>query len=56
MKKVVLSIVLSTAIFSHIMADDSSFKETNRDEVNINFKNLKIADFIKMVAKITGKR
>ncbi len=29
--------------------------KSNPDEVNINFKDLKIVDFVKMVARITGK-
>ncbi len=56
MKKIVLSFILiSSLATTTVLAKDDSFRETNRDEVNINFKDLKIVDFIQMVAKITGK-
>ncbi len=56
MKKIVLSFILvSSLAISSIEAKDDHFRETNRDEVNVNFKDLKIVDFIQMVAKITGK-
>ena len=55
MKNIVLSLALVATLSSVSFAKDTKFKETNRDEVNINFKDLKIVDFIKMVAKITGK-
>ena len=56
MKKIVLSFILVGALaHSTLDAKSESYRETNRNEVNINFKDLKIVDFIKMVAKITGK-
>ena len=56
MKKIVLSLCLaSTLVSTTVMAKEETFRKTNREEVNINFKDLKIVDFIKMVAKITGK-
>lgn len=56
MKKIVLSFILvSSLAISSLHAKDDNFRETNRDEVNINFKDLKIVDFIQMVAKISGK-
>jgi len=56
MKKIVLSFMLvSSLAISSLQAKDDNFRETNRDEVNINFKDLKIVDFIQMVAKISGK-
>jgi general secretion pathway protein D len=56
MKKIVLSFILIGSLASvTLQAKDAHFRETNRNEVNINFKDLKIVDFIKMVAKITGK-
>ncbi len=56
MKKIVLSFILvSSLAISSMQAKGDAFRETNRDEVNINFKDLKIVDFIQMVAKITGK-
>ncbi len=56
MKKIVLSFILvSSLAISSMQAKGDNFRETNRDEVNINFKDLKIVDFIQMVAKITGK-
>ncbi len=54
MKKIVLSLALVSTLYGTLSAE-TKFRETNRDEVNINFKDLKITDFIKMVAKITGK-
>ncbi len=56
MKKIVLSFILASSLsVSSIEAKGDNFRQTNRDEVNINFKDLKIVDFIQMVAKITGK-
>ena len=56
MKKITLSLLLASALaLVPMQAKEKEFRDTNRNEVNINFKNLKIADFIKMVAKITGK-
>ncbi len=56
MKRTVLSLILLSALAtSSMMAKEDTYRQTNRDEVNINFKDLKIVDFIKMVAKITGK-
>ena len=55
MRKTVLSLAVIATLSSSLAAKSDSFRQTNRDEVNINFKNLKIVDFIKMVAKITGK-
>ena len=56
MKKITLSLLLITSLATAAtVTKDDNFRETNRKEVNINFKNLKIVDFIKMVAKITGK-
>ncbi len=56
MKKIVLSFILVGSLASsQIVAKEGGYRETNRNEVNINFKDLKIVDFIKMVAKITGK-
>ncbi len=55
MKKVLLSLAVVITLASSMVAKDKKFKETNSDEVSINFKDLKIVDFIKMVAKITGK-
>jgi len=56
MKKTVLSLLLISALAtSSLMSKNDTYRETNRDEVNINFKDLKIVDFVKMVAKITGK-
>ncbi len=56
MKKIVLSLILVSSLgISSMQAKHDTFRPTNRDEVNINFKDLKIVDFIKMVGKITGK-
>ena len=55
MRKIVLSIVLTTALSITAYSDNIGFKKTTTDEVKINFKDLKIVDFIKMVSKITGK-
>ena len=55
MRKIVLSIVLTTALSLTAYSSDTAFKKTTTDEVKINFKDLKIVDFIKMVSKITGK-
>ncbi len=55
MKRVVLSLAVVATLSMSVVAKSKEFRETNRDEVNINFKDLKIVDFIKMVAKITGK-
>jgi len=56
MKKRVLSLLLVSALAtSSLLAKEDTFRKTNRNEVNINFKDLKIVDFIKMVAKISGK-
>ncbi len=57
-RKIAYSLLVLTLLSTQtVLAEDSGskFRETNRDEVNINFKDLKIVDFIKMVAKITGK-
>jgi general secretion pathway protein D len=56
MKKRAISLLLVSALAtSSLLAKEDTFRKTNRDEVNINFKDLKIVDFIKMVAKISGK-
>ena len=55
MRKVVLSLVVIATLNLSAFNEGDKQRQTNRDEVNINFKNLKIVDFIKMVAKITGK-
>ena len=56
MNKIVLSFILVSALAtSSLFSANDSYRETNRNEVNINFKDLKIVDFIKMVAKISGK-
>jgi general secretion pathway protein D len=55
MKRVAVSLVVASTLFLNNLSAGDKFRETNRDEVNINFKDLKIVDFIKMVAKITGK-
>ncbi len=56
MKKIALSLLLISVLSSiSLIAEQERFKEVNRDEIQINFKGLEIVDFVKMVAKITGK-
>ncbi len=56
MKKIALSLLLISVLSSiSLIAEEERFKEVNRDEIQINFKGLEIVDFVKMVAKITGK-
>ncbi len=56
MKKIALSLLLISVLSSiSLVAEVERFKEINRDEIQINFKGLEITDFVKMVAKITGK-
>ncbi len=56
MKKIALSLLLISVLSSiSLIAGEERFKEVNRDEIQINFKGLEIVDFVKMVAKITGK-
>ncbi len=55
MKKIAYSLIALAILSTQSITAKDEFRQTNRDEVNINFKDLKIVDFIKMVAKITGK-
>ncbi len=56
MKKIALSLLLISVLSSiSLIAEEERFKEVNRDEIQINFKGLEIVDFVRMVAKITGK-
>ncbi len=54
MRKIVISIALATLCWSGTIAAGTP-KRADSDTVKINFKNLKIVDFINMVAHITGK-
>jgi general secretion pathway protein D len=51
MGKILKIIILATILSLNVGAKTKVAK----DEVNINFKDLKIVDFVKMVARITGK-
>ncbi len=48
----ILKIIAIVAVLSLTMEAKT---KVAKDEVNINFKDLKIVDFVKMVARITGK-
>lgn len=48
LKIIIVASILSTTLLV-------AKTESKSDEVNINFKDLKIVDFVKMVARITGK-
>ncbi len=54
MRKIVISIALATLCWNGTIAAGTP-KRADSDTVKINFKNLKIVDFINMVAHITGK-
>jgi len=54
MRKIVISIALATLCWSGTIAAGTT-KQADSNTVKINFKNLKIVDFINMVAHITGK-
>ena len=55
MRKVLLSLVLTTTLSLVSYGSDIGFKKTTTDEIKLNIKDMKIVDFIKMVSKITGK-
>ena len=52
MKKILIILVVSLLLGSTTLL---AKEKLANDEVNINFKDLQIVDFIKMVARITGK-
>ena len=51
MKKVIVVFLMIGVLSGTILSANSN----SSDKININFKDLKIEDFVKMVAKITGK-
>jgi general secretion pathway protein D len=50
----ILNIIVIVAMLT-LQVEAKPRKKVAADEVNINFKDLKIVDFVKMVARITGK-
>jgi general secretion pathway protein D len=50
----ILNIIVIVAMLT-FQVEAKPRKKVAPDEVNINFKDLKIVDFVKMVARITGK-
>ncbi|MCH9812320.1 MAG: hypothetical protein K0U47_00045, partial [Epsilonproteobacteria bacterium] len=57
MMKIKIAKFFKVVLIAVMLSSTASYakNKTASDEVNINFKDLKIVDFVKMVARITGK-